>query len=500
MRFGMANLGGTLRCAASAGLTLAVVAGCEPASAVSLDVLQSVGLATARRGVARDVERLQMDLSWIGVHRGHINGNVDQATREAIRLFQRGLGDRESGELTSRQREKLARRAEATHRRARFRTELIDWVGVRIDLPQAYVTDFKVIGEELEDVVIQGRGAAGILTVLDRREGNFTTRDWTATLRRWAGEREYQVLASGYSGSVAYAVAQDNDRRAYWVYEVRGREARGLEINLDTDNVTSMRPLLARMIGSYEAFAGPGVPRAQIPARLLAGDFPGFEKQPDWYLSALSNGSGSIVSRDGHILTNHHVIAGCERLTVNGNDAFLVGSDVALDLAVLKSSQLIDREPVRFAARAIELGEPLMVFGYPVFDISPSLNVTTGVVSSSTGYRGDRTQIQISAPVQPGNSGGPVISRNGAQVGVVVTKIAANERAESNIENISYAVRSAEAAKFLESYGVRPLIANDAFEMPDEPRAEAVQIWRRVTVRVECHGQRRGMRAVQPKR
>ena len=70
--------------------------------------------------------------------------------------------------------------------------------------------------------------------------------------------------------------------------------------------------------------------------------------------------------------------------------------------------------------------------GFPVFDVSQSINITDGIVSSTVGLRGDRTHVQITAPVQPGNSGGPVLDRHGAQVAVVVSKVGDVTRASSS--------------------------------------------------------------------
>ena len=451
------------------------------------EVLQSLGLATTGRGSAKEVELLQKSLSWIGVFRGQINGNVDKPTREAISRFQRAIGARETGQLTSRQMETLSRRARDTERRASFRNETIEWVGMRLDLPQNYIEGMSISGDDKTDIVIRGRDAAYTVIFLERWFGSYNAPQWITTIKRWSEERKHRVLVSGVSGQIAYAVSEGEDRRTYWLYVVSRGETRGIEITLNSNSVWSLRPMIGRIIQSFEPFAATGARKSQIPARIRSGDYPGAELQPDWYLSMIGNGSGSIVSRRGHVLTNHHVIAGCEWLTVNGVRAELVGSDVGLDLAVIRAPQLEGREPIRFADRAIELGEFLLVLGYPVYNISPSLNATTGIVSSSTGFRGDRTRIQMTAPVQPGNSGGPVISRNGAQVGVVASKVSAAAQAQSNIENIGYAVRSAEAEDFLESHGIRPVIARDAFEMVDKPMAEKMRVWRRMAVRVECH-------------
>jgi S1-C subfamily serine protease len=208
---------------------------------------------------------------------------------------------------------------------------------------------------------------------------------------------------------------------------------------------------------------------------------------PEWQRTMIGNGSGSLVSTAGHVLTNHHVVSGCARLTVNGSGAALLGSDIRLDLALLRVPGLSGRTPVRFAERPAQLGDEIFVLGYPVFSLSPALNATDGIVSSPVGLEGDRTNIQITAPVQPGNSGGPVLSVGGAQVAVVASKVTSELRDRQNIENIGWVIRGAEAEAFLRRFDVRPLRAGDGFRRPDGPLSEQMREWRRFVVRIECH-------------
>nr|WP_152718071.1 serine protease [Microvirga tunisiensis] len=127
------------------------------------------------------------------------------------------------------------------------------------------------------------------------------------------------------------------------------------------------------------------------------------------------------------MLTNAHVVDECTtiRVTLDGREplpARLAASDKANDLALLR----VDHRPTKLAAIriGIRLGEPVAVFGFPLSNVLASTgNFTLGNVTALAGLGDDTRHIQISAPVQPGNSGGPLLDHQGNLVGVVTYKL-----------------------------------------------------------------------------
>lgn len=158
---------------------------------------------------------------------------------------------------------------------------------------------------------------------------------------------------------------------------------------------------------------------------------------------ATSSGTGIIMSDDGYIITNHHVIDGATTVTVTlGDDkeyeATVVGSEAKSDIAVLK----IDATGLEAAefGQSSELvtGDAAIVIGNPLgLDFADTM--TQGIISSTEReVQIDQyimTLIQIDASVNPGNSGGPLINSRGQVVGVVNAKIA-----EDNVEGIGFAI------------------------------------------------------------
>ena len=175
-----------------------------------------------------------------------------------------------------------------------------------------------------------------------------------------------------------------------------------------------------------------------------------------------SSGSGVIVNINGYVLTNDHVIAGCSSLEViiesQPIPAFVHASDSVNDVAVLK----INRSTPNFAkirhSSRVRLAEPVMVLGYPLRGIlADQMNATSGDVTSLAGLKGDSRFIQISAPVQPGNSGGPIVDESGAVIGLATSKLNALRVAQATgdiPQNINFGVKSATAINFLDSAGV----------------------------------------------
>lgn len=163
--------------------------------------------------------------------------------------------------------------------------------------------------------------------------------------------------------------------------------------------------------------------------------------------SILSSGTGFAISSNGLIVTNNHVIEGAtkiEILGVNQNFNFRYSVEVLLkdensDLAVLKINdpKFSSFGPIPFSIRQnlAEVGESVFVLGYPLtLTMGTEVKLTNGIISARTGFQGDISSYQISAPVQPGNSGAPLFDNQGNLIGIVNAK---NVQAE----NAAYAVK-----------------------------------------------------------
>jgi S1-C subfamily serine protease len=175
-----------------------------------------------------------------------------------------------------------------------------------------------------------------------------------------------------------------------------------------------------------------------------------------------SGGSGFIVSRSGDVLTNHHVIDGCRELQVMRNEkpvvATLVATDPADDLAILRLPEPVaDAAPLR-GDIPVKPGEAVVVVGFPLQGLlSSQASVTAGIVSRLAGPHDDTHLLQITAPVQPGNSGSPLLDANGAVAGIVVAKLNGLRivrRTGTIPENINFAVNAKYARALLDRSGV----------------------------------------------
>lgn len=175
-------------------------------------------------------------------------------------------------------------------------------------------------------------------------------------------------------------------------------------------------------------------------------------------------GSGFIVDRRGSVLTNHHVIDGCR--AVRGRSgryssmARVLGTDPGSDLALLRLDEPFDRSPALFRpSMSAVLGEDVLIAGFPLHGLlSPEVHVGIGIVSALAGPRGDRRLMQISTPVQPGSSGGPVLDAGGRVIGVVAGVLRPREASQAGAlwpAGISFAVRPERVESFLRQAGVR---------------------------------------------
>lgn len=204
-----------------------------------------------------------------------------------------------------------------------------------------------------------------------------------------------------------------------------------------------------------------------------------------------SQGTGFYVSDRGYVLTNHHVVKGCKSFEVTRVGAApvparLVARDETNDLAVLSTdSKQASVPPLAMRAR---VGESVYAYGYPMNGLLATTgNFTVGNVTANAGLDDDTGHMQISAPVQPGNSGGPLLDRYGNVVGVIQSKLNALKIASVTSDlpqNVNFAIKSTVALNFLEANGISASLDTRTTE-PMEPAAIAERA-RDFTVRVDC--------------
>jgi hypothetical protein len=195
-------------------------------------------------------------------------------------------------------------------------------------------------------------------------------------------------------------------------------------------------------------------------------------------LKILAHGSGFFITSDGYAITNYHVIEKAEEVRIAGKElmAEIVVSEPENDLALLKfdlhgCSSLPFRD-----GRNLRIGEEILAAGYPLHGIlSTDLKVTTGVVNSLSGPGNDRRIIQISTPVQPGNSGGPILDYYGNIAGVVTLKL--NTMLLANItgdipQNVNFAISDFILRSFLDGNDISYLSSSKGEKLDTADVAE----------------------------
>ena len=160
-----------------------------------------------------------------------------------------------------------------------------------------------------------------------------------------------------------------------------------------------------------------------------------------------ASGTGFIIDPKGFIATNYHVIEGAKGIdvyiTTNGKTIAYAATpivvDKANDLAIIKINdskfKTTSAIPYSFGAGTKDVGTSVFAMGYPELSyLGEEIKVTDGIISSKTGYQGDITTYQISAPIQHGNSGGPLFDKNGYLVGITNAGVI-------SLQNVGYAIK-----------------------------------------------------------
>lgn len=167
------------------------------------------------------------------------------------------------------------------------------------------------------------------------------------------------------------------------------------------------------------------------------------------------SGTGFVVSMDGVVATNYHVINDCGRIVIDEKDAKIVLQDKKNDLALIKVDKTYNKVS-SLSYRSPELGSDVNVFGYPLSELMSEehISLTKGSVSSLAGMDGNLSSFRFTAPVQPGNSGGPIVNKEGRVVGVtqaVLGKTVLESKDGFLPQNVNFGIRSSLLINMMES-------------------------------------------------
>lgn len=173
------------------------------------------------------------------------------------------------------------------------------------------------------------------------------------------------------------------------------------------------------------------------------------------------NGSGFFINSNGYIATNYHVVEGTTTLqanfTRNGKTesypASIVVTDPQNDLAIIKidDKSFSGSAPLPYGlmTRTKDTGSEVFAMGYPMADVMGSeVKFTDGKISSKSGIGGDVRVYQISVPIQPGNSGGPLFDMDGNVVGITSSGL---NRDYFKSENVNYAIKASYLKNLMEA-------------------------------------------------
>jgi S1-C subfamily serine protease len=307
--------------------------------------------------------------------------------------------------------------------------------------------------------------------------GTIEAAEWT--LYR---QNAYDLLAAGKWQDLADLVQRkgiNNDLNWYYL----GRAAEGLgDIDLArnyyqrsierTKSDKYSQRCQGKVMSTCDGFDFPDVAQARLGALKAAAPADPDAGQAQASGNALlRTGTGFVVDTAGSVLTNYHVVQACGAVSFllignSSTDAKVIASDPVNDLALLKLKDQPKSAAVFQDPDKLRPGDDIIVFGYPlVGQLASSGNLTRGSVTALSGLRDDARYYQMSAPIQLGNSGGPVLNQAGRVSGVVTYKLNAARELKTTgdiSQNVNFALKNSVLRSFLDSNNVAYARSNAA--------------------------------------
>jgi hypothetical protein len=187
----------------------------------------------------------------------------------------------------------------------------------------------------------------------------------------------------------------------------------------------------------------------------------------------VSMGTAFAVSKDGDLVTNNHVISGCGTLEARLGSRMFSGTvkvgDLSADLAIIHIEHAGEEAAVLRQSPPLRVGEQSITYGFPLSGaLTRDGNLTIGYVSALRGLNDNPDYIQVTTPVQPGNSGGALIDASGNVIGVITAELSAIRvlQATGNVpQNVNFAIELEALKRFLRKNGIRAAEAPSAAEL-----------------------------------
>ena len=202
-------------------------------------------------------------------------------------------------------------------------------------------------------------------------------------------------------------------------------------------------------------------------------------------LPIISTGTGFYVNNNT-IISNYHVIDTCNYISIGKEERLVVNAiDQVNDITVLESKRKSDAF-LRLSSNP-KLGNNIFAAGYPYNDILKNFNFTSGNVSSLMGSGSNISEFQFTAPIQPGNSGGPILNNKGGVVGIAVSGLGAKfaELADTLPQNINFGIKVGVLKDILTEQGIKYSEGNEFwFDSSEEKIAD---LSRKSSVLINCH-------------
>lgn len=285
------------------------------------------------------------------------------------------------------------------------------------------------------------------------------------------------------------ATSEEREKLRDELVKIRDRVAKKMSVEEIKEAQRKARAWAPILPSKLEAATSPSVNSSESPSRAPGA---GNRVVPKTSEKLAGSGSGFWVTAQGHLLTAKHVVAECSQLRVlhEGVDqgrAEVVAQDPQEDVAVLKVDVRPPQVGVLRVASARQ-GEDVVAYGFPLGSaLSASGVSTSGTVNALAGLGNSPSTLQISAPVQPGNSGGPLVDSGGSVIGIVVSKLDALKlaRATGDVpQNVNFAVKVSVASNLLDASGVSYATASSRKALG---AAEITERARAIAVRVDCY-------------